>query len=160
MRTTAALVAVAALALVGCGDDEDAPETTTTTTTEATTTTSSTTTSTTEAPTTSESTTTVPGGGGEAGDLQPGDPCSLEEGVPDCIDPDGDGEGTYLLDGAGCIAGSPDPALCTDLDGDGYAGYPDSEGTDPGAGETADLPECGPGVPVPCRNPDGSVDEG
>jgi hypothetical protein len=62
--------------------------------------------------------------------LSPGDPCSLEEGSPDCIDPDGDGEGVYLLGGADCVASAPDVALCADLDGDGYAGYPDSEGDD------------------------------
>ena len=28
--------------------------------------------------------------------------------------------------GADCIANSPDPALCADLDGDGHAGYPDA----------------------------------
>jgi hypothetical protein len=58
--------------------------------------------------------------------LKPGEPCSLDEGVPDCIDPDGDGEGVYLIAGNDCMASAPDPALCEDLDGDGYAGYPDS----------------------------------
>ena len=56
----------------------------------------------------------------------PGAPCQLGS-FTDCIDPDGDGEGTYLLDGADCMATFPgSPGLCTDLDGDGYAGYPDS----------------------------------
>jgi hypothetical protein len=64
-----------------------------------------------------------------SGGLSPGDPCSLEEGSPDCIDPDGDGEGVYLLGGADCVASAPDVASCEDLDGDGYAGYPDSEGS-------------------------------
>jgi hypothetical protein len=31
-------------------------------------------------------------------------------------------------------------------------------GPGPGGGETSDLPECGAGVPTPCRRPDGSVE--
>lgn len=68
-------------------------------------------------------TTTAPGSNG----LKPGDPCSLEEGSVDCVDPDGDGNGVYLTDGAACMATHPDPSMCADLDGDGVAGYPDSE---------------------------------
>ena len=41
--------------------------------------------------------------------------------------PDGDGKGTYLIAGNDCMASAPDVALCEDLDGDGYAGYPDSQ---------------------------------
>lgn len=44
----------------------------------------------------------------------------------DCIDPDGDGTGTYLHGGGDCmrdLAGITE--LCEDLDGDGWAGYPD-----------------------------------
>jgi hypothetical protein len=58
--------------------------------------------------------------------LVPGAACTLGS-SPDCIDPDGDGQGVYLLGGAQCMATFPDsPGLCSDLDGDGHAGYPDS----------------------------------
>lgn len=58
--------------------------------------------------------------------LVPGGSCVLGS-HPDCIDPDGDGAGAYLLFGADCLAGFPDaPELCSDLDRDGIAGYPDS----------------------------------
>lgn len=58
--------------------------------------------------------------------LSPGADCALGS-DPDCIDPDGDGQGTYLIGGADCIAALPgSPELCADLDGDGVAGYPDS----------------------------------
>lgn len=55
-----------------------------------------------------------------------GSPC--EKGShPDCIDPDGRGEHVYLKGGAECIrALGQDSGLCSDLDGDGVAGYPDS----------------------------------
>lgn len=136
----AAGVAIGALLLAACGSSgSDQPTSTTSgpTTTEAVTTTEAATT--TEGPTTSEAATTTaapaatttaveaPTTTSMSAGLEPGDPCSLEEGVPDCIDPDGDGEGTYLIAGADCIANNPDPSLCTDLDGDGYAGYPDSQ---------------------------------
>jgi hypothetical protein len=56
----------------------------------------------------------------------PGAACSLGS-YPDCIDPDGDGQGTYLIGGAECMADlNLAPSLCEDLDGDGRAGYPDS----------------------------------
>ncbi len=45
---------------------------------------------------------------------------------PDCIDPDGDGQHEYLKEGARCMAALGDSGLCSDLDGDGVAGYPDS----------------------------------
>ena len=46
--------------------------------------------------------------------------------MPDCIDPDGDGQYVYLIGGADCIDNNPgNPAICEDLDGDGQAGYPD-----------------------------------
>ena len=58
--------------------------------------------------------------------LTPGGPCELGS-HRDCIDPDGDGIGTYLLGGGDCIAQLPDsPGSCADLDLDGVAGYPDS----------------------------------
>ena len=70
------------------------------------------------------------GGGSTTGStapkLVPGAACALGS-SPDCIDPDGDGQGVYLLGGAQCMAAFPDsPDLCSDLDGDGRAGYPDS----------------------------------
>jgi hypothetical protein len=86
----------------------------------------------------------------DANGLSPGDPCSLEEGSPDCIDPDGDGEGVYLLDGADCVAMYADAGFCEDLDGDGHAGYPDSEGT------TFPDSENLPGEP--CSTEEGSPD--
>lgn len=59
-------------------------------------------------------------------DLLPGDGCNLGS-TPDCIDPDGDGIGTYLIGGADCVASFPDDlGLCEDLDGDGVAGFPDA----------------------------------
>jgi hypothetical protein len=117
----AALGAITVLVLAGgCGDDADEPTTTTAIDDETTTPSGPETTTTTIAPAVTTTT------GGAAG-LEPGDPCSIEEGHPDCIDPDGDGEGTYLIGGADCMAALPDsPELCTDLDGDGVAGYPDS----------------------------------
>ncbi|HEX7131978.1 MAG TPA: hypothetical protein VF228_05350, partial [Iamia sp.] len=90
-------------------------------------------------------------GSDDSNGLSPGDPCSLEEGSPDCIDPDGDGEGVYLLGGADCVASAPDVSLCEDLDGDGYAGYPDSEG-----GEPDDSNGLAPGDP--CSLEEGSPD--
>ena len=45
----------------------------------------------------------------------------------DCIDPDGNGRYTYLKGGGDCMRTFRDsPGLCSDLDGDGEAGYPDS----------------------------------
>jgi hypothetical protein len=111
------IVAVLAFLVLSGGDDEDPDDTTTTsTTTTAPTTTTTTTTSTPPA------TTAAPSNG-----LAPGEACSPEEGSPDCIDPEGDGSYTYLVGGAQCLAENPDsPAICSDLDGDGRAGYPDS----------------------------------
>jgi hypothetical protein len=54
----------------------------------------------------------------------PGQPCTPGS-SPDCIDPEGDGSYVYLLWGADCMAIFNGP-LCSDLDGDGKAGYPDS----------------------------------
>ncbi|HMJ74755.1 MAG TPA: hypothetical protein VK507_02225 [Iamia sp.] len=93
-------------------------------------------------------------GGDDSNGLEPGDPCSLEEGSPDCIDPDGDGEGVYLLGGADCVASAPDVSLCADLDGDGYAGYPDSEGDDSDGLEPGDPCSLEEGSPD-CVDPDG-----
>lgn len=55
-----------------------------------------------------------------------GSPCRAGS-HPDCIDPDGDGEHELLQGGADCIkALGVESGLCSDLDGDGRAGYPDS----------------------------------
>lgn len=54
----------------------------------------------------------------------PGSTCSLGSN-PDCIDPEGDGTGTFLIGGADCMDGyGPESAgFCSDPDGDGMAGY-------------------------------------
>jgi hypothetical protein len=54
----------------------------------------------------------------------PGEPCA-EGSSPDCIDPFGDGDFVYLLGGADCMDSPIGGPACADLDGDGYAGYPD-----------------------------------
>lgn len=131
-RTASALagLALAAALLVGCGSSGDGGGDATTTSAKVATTSTQaggatagaitgTTVSTSEP---AGATTTAPANG-----LKPGDPCSLEEGSPDCIDPEDDGEGVYLIGGADCVANIPDPATCADLDGDGHAGYPDSQ---------------------------------
>jgi hypothetical protein len=123
---------LAAAFLAGCGSSGGSDEATTTEPQVVTTTAAETTTTGGATSTTAAGATTTAGGGTAtstepANGLKPGDACSLEEGSPDCIDPDGDGEGTYLIGGAACMNDSPDPALCADLDGDGYAGYPDSQ---------------------------------
>jgi hypothetical protein len=134
----ALVLALAGLGVAACGasggdgtTSSDAPSSDATATDEATTTEAPTTTeaqaTTSTAPPTTSTTEPATTSTEPANGLSPGDPCSLEEGSPDCIDPDGDGEGTYLIGGADCMANAPDPALCTDLDGDGRAGYPDSQ---------------------------------
>jgi len=133
-RVTRAGVAVglAALFLAGCGSSGGGSDEATTTEAQFVTTTEAETTTTAATTTTGAIATTTAGGGTAtttepANGLEPGEPCSLEEGSPDCIDPEGDGEGVYLIGGGACIADQPDPATCSDLDGDGYAGYPDSQ---------------------------------
>jgi hypothetical protein len=55
-----------------------------------------------------------------------GSSCELGS-SPDCIDPEGDGQGEYLQGGAQCMAGPLGKSgMCADLDGDGVAGYPDA----------------------------------
>lgn len=63
--------------------------------------------------------------------LTPGAACDPADGFPDCTDATGahDGRFVYLEGYAQCVAdfGSDEAyGLCTDLDGDGRAGYPDS----------------------------------
>jgi hypothetical protein len=127
-------VGLAAAFLAGCGSSGGGSDDATTTEPQFVTTTAAETTTTGGAASTSAAVTSTTVGGGTAttstepaNGLKPGDACSLEEGSPDCIDPEGDGEGVYLIGGAACIADSGDPATCADLDGDGYAGYPDSQ---------------------------------
>lgn len=86
------------------------------------------------------------GGDGGSPDLTPGDECDLDAGIADCIDPDGDGVGVYLVDGDLCASTAPDVSACEDADGDGVAG---------GEDEYSDLPPCGPDVAPPCNNQPG-----
>ena len=58
----------------------------------------------------------------QAADLIPGQPCTPGS-SPDCVDQYDDGTYLYIVGFADCVAAS---GLCTDLDGDGYAGYGDS----------------------------------
>jgi hypothetical protein len=58
--------------------------------------------------------------------LKPGDQCTPGD-HRDCVDPDRDGVGEYLIDGGdGIEALAPYVESCFDLNGDGVAGYPDS----------------------------------
>jgi hypothetical protein len=57
--------------------------------------------------------------------LMPGQACAPGS-DPDCIDPEGNGQYVYLIGGAACMASPIGGAMCSDLDGDGRAGYPDS----------------------------------
>ncbi|WP_456787494.1 hypothetical protein [Cellulomonas sp. P5_C5] len=59
----------------------------------------------------------------------PGDPCDPADGSPDCTDATADSEFRYIEGYAACVASFTTDeryGLCTDLDGDGLAGYPDS----------------------------------
>src|SRR5688572_812999 len=114
MGCLAALAAVATLTLGACGDDESDAQADSPTTAERSTTTTSAAPTTTSPPTTASPSTTGPA------TPAPGSRCALGT-APDCIDPDGDGQGTYLIGGAECIASFPDsPGLCDDLEGDGH----------------------------------------
>lgn len=76
-----------------------------------------TTTSSTTSSTSTTSTTTA---------MRYGSPCTAGS-HRDCIDPEGDGQYTYLEGGGDCMTTFREsPGLCSDLDGDGRAGYPDS----------------------------------
>jgi hypothetical protein len=66
--------------------------------------------------------TTVPTTGAS---LVPGQPCTPGS-SPDCISPEADGQYVYLIGGAACMAGPLGGPMCSDLDGDGRAGYPDA----------------------------------
>ena len=58
----------------------------------------------------------------------PGAPCDPADGSPDCTDASGDGQFRHVEGYADCVAELPgeEYGVCTDLDGDGRAGYPDS----------------------------------
>lgn len=63
--------------------------------------------------------------------LLPGEPCDPADGSPDCTDATGiEGGGYRYIEGyADCVAtfgGEEAYGICFDLEGDGYAGYPDS----------------------------------
>ena len=61
--------------------------------------------------------------------LLPGEPCDPADGSPDCTDATADAQYRYIEGYADCVAdctGRRAYGLCTDLDGDGHAGYPDS----------------------------------
>ncbi|HKH03675.1 MAG TPA: Hsp70 family protein [Acidimicrobiales bacterium] len=91
---------------------EAPPETTASTT--------ATTTSTTETPpTTPTPTETQPPG--------PGEPCDPDDGDPDCTTDSGEGTSRIVEGWNDCVVDTGEAGgLCSDLDGDGYAGYPDS----------------------------------
>lgn len=60
----------------------------------------------------------------------PGEPCDPADGSPDCTDASVDGTFRQITGYADCVGAlGPDEAhgMCTDLDGDGAAGYPDSQ---------------------------------
>ena len=121
-------LAVAGLVLVGCSDSDGA-DTTIAPTTALPTSTSPTGVApetTASAPPTTPPTTAAPTPtSAPIPTTVPGSSC-VEGSSRDCIDPLGDGGFVYLIGGGDCIAAVPDPAICADLDGDGYAGYPDA----------------------------------
>ena len=115
--------------LAGCGgSDGDGGDSTTITTEAPLTTTTTVPTTVTTAPTTVTTAGAVTTSSPPANTLPalvPGKPC-IAGSDPDCIDPDGSGQYVYLIGGAECMAGPLAGPLCSDLDGDGRAGYPDS----------------------------------
>ena len=117
MKSLLGIVATLAFVLVGvsCDDGDSGGSVSTTTSTTA----APTSTTTAASSTTSASATTAT--------TQPpyGSKCAKGS-HPDCVDPDGDGQYEYLKNGARCMKDMSDSGLCSDLDGDGVAGYPDS----------------------------------
>ena len=60
--------------------------------------------------------------------LLPGESCDPADGSPDCTNATADSEYRYIEGYADCVAyftTDETYGLCTDLDGDGYHGYPD-----------------------------------
>jgi hypothetical protein len=114
MRLLTRFVAVIVLVLAGgaCSDNDDSDRTGSTTST---------------APVVSTTTATSPTTTATTATTQPpyGSACAPGS-HPDCIDPDGDGRYEYLKNGADCMRTLGDSGLCSDLDSDGVAGYPDS----------------------------------
>ncbi len=95
----------------------------TSTTTAPTTTAAPTTTTTPTTTSTTSPTTAAPA------HYKPGQLCPLGQGIPNCIDPSGYGQGVYLINGDRCIASNgpperniPHEGPCSDIDGDGIAG--------------------------------------
>jgi hypothetical protein len=111
------LVVIMALAAASCDEDNEPGGTTSTS---ATTTTSS--------PTTTSATATTTVTSPATASTQPPYGSDCQKGShPDCIDPDQDGRYEHLKGGAACMKEfGEDSGLCSDLDGDGVAGYPDS----------------------------------
>ena len=123
MTRTARLVLtlLLAFAATSCDDDTERPgEPADTTTTSGATTT--------VAPTVRSNTATTTGTSGTTVTTPPPYGSACQKGShPDCIDPDQDGRYEYLKGGAACMKDfGDDSGLCSDLDGDGVAGYPDS----------------------------------
>jgi hypothetical protein len=111
MRPSLGLVVILVLTGVACDDGGNDPAEPTTTTTAA--------------PTSTTQATTATTAGRTATSVPPyGSACEAGS-HPDCIDPDGDGRYEYLQGGAQCLENLGDSGLCSDLDGDGVAGYPD-----------------------------------
>ncbi|KQY47231.1 hypothetical protein [Cellulomonas sp. Root137] len=110
-------VTVAALVLAGCASEPARPSSAVSPSAAGTTTTS--TPATPSAPPVSPSSSTTP---------VPGEPCDPADGSPDCTDATSDGLFRYVEGYADCVAQLPgeEHSMCTDLDGDGRAGYPDS----------------------------------
>ncbi|WP_146927922.1 hypothetical protein [Cellulomonas xylanilytica] len=109
------VVAATAIALSGCTSGTPGPTGTVSPADPATTSAAPT-----EDPTTAPSTPPPP---------VPGEPCDPAAGSPDCTDATADSEFRYIEGYAECVASYTSDetyGLCTDLDGDGRAGYPDS----------------------------------
>ena len=134
-RTSAVVIAAGLGLVAGCGGSDGAvdsrdsvPAPTTVTSVAPPVTTPAPSTSTVPAstsPTTAWGTTTVAPPVNTLPALIPGQPCTAGS-DPDCIDPEGTGQFVYLIGGAHCMASPIRGPLCSDLDGDGQAGYPDS----------------------------------
>jgi hypothetical protein len=115
------LAMLLALAAASCEDETVSPgEPGDTTATSGATTTS--------APTVTSATATTTATSGTTATTQPPYGSACQKGShPDCIDPDQDGRYECLKGGAECMKDfGEDSGLCSDLDGDGVAGYPDS----------------------------------
>jgi len=129
-RVPARAVGVAAIVLVLAACTQPSPRPSSSLTTPATATATAVPTPTPTRPTPSPTGTSTPSPS-PSPTLEPGDPCDPADGSPDCTDATGtdDGEFRYVEGYAQCVAdlGSDEAyGLCTDLDGDGRAGYADS----------------------------------